>query len=240
MIAPEDDLTAGEYAVGSLGSDERAAASLRRQSDPDFEAAVVAWEDRLAPLSEIDGEAVPSAEVWSAILARIKALGIESVHSVPRGQVIELGRQVRLWKRATAGALALAAALALWIAVGSPIGSRQAGQPLVALLQTSNEAPAFVMTADLVDRRLSVRPVAANPMPGKSYELWIIDPDIGAPKSLGVLGQDGPSGAALPNIAAAVLSRATYAVTVEAPGGSSTGKPTSAPVFFGHLVGTGL
>ena len=176
---------------------------------------------------------------YCSILARISGLDVESRHGLPGGQVIDLARQVRGWKRATAGALALAAALLIWIAVGFATSSRQAGEPLVALLQTTNETPAFVMKADLRDRHLSVHPVAASQVPGKSYELWIIDPAIGPPKSLGVLEQDSPSQATLPPLPSAVLNRATYAVTIEVAGGSPSGKPTSAPIFFGHLVGTG-
>jgi anti-sigma-K factor RskA len=109
---------------------------------------------------------------------------------------------------------------------------------MIAVLQKTNEVPAFVMRADVRDRNISVRPVAAPDVPGKSYELWVIDPSIGPPKSLGVIGAGKPSRSVLPDVPPAVLSRATYAVTVEAPGGSPTGAPTSAPVLFGHLVAT--
>ena len=47
-------------------------------------------------------------------------------------------------------------------------------------------SPAFEVTVDLDRQELSVRPVAAPAPPGKSYELWLIDPKLGAPRSLGV------------------------------------------------------
>jgi anti-sigma-K factor RskA len=36
-----------------------------------------------------------------------------------------------------------------------------------------------------------------------------------------------------------VVTNATYAVTVEQPGGSPTGAPTSAPIYVGKLIPTG-
>ena len=34
---------------------------------------------------------------------------------------------------------------------------------------------------------MTVRPVAAKHEPGKSYELWLVQDSLGAPKSLGVI-----------------------------------------------------
>jgi len=85
-----------------------------------------------------------------------------------------------------------------------------------------------------------VRPVAAPPQPDKSYELWIIDEKLGAPRSLGVI--DAAHVTASPRLGSfdrAVVQGATYAVTVEPPGGSPDGKPSGAPVFVGKLIPTG-
>jgi len=81
-----------------------------------------------------------------------------------------------------------------------------------------------------------VRPVAAQAPADKSYELWIIAPSQ-APKSLGVIdAATGPRGLSAERGA---VREATYAVTVEPKGGSPTGKPSGAPVFFGKLVPVG-
>ena len=76
--------------------------------------------------------------------------------------------------------------------------------------------------------------------PGKAYELWIIDPKIGAPKSLGVIAADSATRRAnLAQYDRAVVEDATYAVTVEPPGGSPTGQPSGPPVFVGKLIPVG-
>jgi anti-sigma-K factor RskA len=104
----------------------------------------------------------------------------------------------------------------------------------VAILQKDAASPAFEVTVDLDRQELTVRPVAAQAPPGKSYELWLIDAKLGA-RSLGVIG-DKPRAASLSAYDPSVISGATYAVTVEPPGGSPTGQPSGAPVFVGKLI----
>ena len=94
------------------------------------------------------------------------------------------------------------------------------------------------MTVDLDREEFTVRPVAAETPPGKSYELWIIDPRLGPPRSLGVIGE-GPRSASLAAYDRAVVENATYAVTVEPPGGAPNGKPSGPPVFVGKLIPVG-
>ena len=105
----------------------------------------------------------------------------------------------------------------------------------VAILQKDSASPAFEVTVNLDKQELTVHPVAARAPPGKSYELWIIDAKLGAPRSLGVIGET-PRGASLSAYDPAVVADATYAVTVEPPGGSPTGQPSGAPVFVGKLI----
>ena len=108
----------------------------------------------------------------------------------------------------------------------------------VAILQKDAASPAFAVTVNLDKQELTVRPVAAQTPPGKSYELWIIDAKLGAPRSLGVIGETSRS-ANLSAYDPAVVENATYAVTVEPPGGSPDGKPSGPPVFVGKLVPVG-
>ncbi len=237
-ISDDDDMLAGEFVLGTLDRDARSAAATRRVSEPEFNDAVVGWENRLVPLDEASTGVEPPANLWVAILARISALGDAAPARSVQSNVIYLGRQLRLWRQIAAASMAIAAVLALWVGanyVGSP---PKAGQTLIAVLQQADQQPAFLMKADLSDRQMSVRAVAAPDVPGKSYELWIIDPVIGPPKSLGVLGGAVTVGQVLPDVSQDVLARATYAVTIEPQGGSPSGAPTTKPVFLGHLLRT--
>lgn len=238
MSAPDDDdLIAAEYALGTLDRDERRSAEARSASDGSFRVLIELWERRLAPLSEAAGEATPAESVWAGILRRIDERGQTVAAPAGGAQIIDLSRAVRRWKGATALVSALAACLAAALAVTGAMRENRPGAPsLVAFLQKSGDAPAYLIQADLRDHRLSVKPIAAAAPTGRSYELWIIDPAIGAPRSLGVLDTTASARPLPPSIAPDVLARATYAVTEETSGGSTSGAPTSQPLYLGHLV----
>ena len=136
-------------------------------------------------------------------------------------------------------ASAIAAALAIGLVVRET-GASRSPHEFVAVLQKSPDSPAFMVSVNIDTREFVVRPVAASAPEGKAFELWIIQDKLGAPKSLGVI--DAASLTRSPKLSGidpAIVEQATYAVTVEAPGGSPTGKPTSAPVFVGKLIPVG-
>jgi anti-sigma-K factor RskA len=236
-LSPEDEMNAAEFALGTLDDGERSAIAARRQREDELESAIVAWEQRLAPLIESIPELAPPRDHLPALLARIdrSGRGIDD----PARNVADLTRRLSRWRVGAITASGLAAALALGIGLRETTRS-QMPHEFVAVLQKSADAPAFLVTVNLDTRDLIVRPVAAPAQTGKSYELWIINDKLGAPRSLGVIDQAHTS--ANPKLAAydrAVVADATYAVTVEPEGGSPTGVPTSAPVFVGKLIPTG-
>jgi len=226
-LDPNDEGLAAEYALGTLDAAERAEAAARRLREPELDAAISAWEARLSPLLEAAPERAPPAGLFERIEAQLGGSG--------SGVVVELRARLRRWRATAAGAGALAAALAAGLAflvLARPTPPHQ----FVAILQKSPDEPAFAMTVDIDKLQFSVRPVAAQAPPGKSYELWIIGPKQ-APKSLGVI--DAATGERDLAGDKAIVRDATYAVTVEPKGGSPTGKPSGAPVFFGRLVPVG-
>jgi anti-sigma-K factor RskA len=236
-LSPQDDLSAAEFALGTLDAGERAALAARRLREPDLDAAIQAWEGRLAPLAESVPALEPPRDFLGDIEARIAAA------DRTRGEnpdIVDLTRRLRRWRIGALAASALAAALAIGVGLRE---SMRVATPheFVAVLQKSADEPAFVVTVNLDTRDLTVRPVAAPPQAGKAYELWIIDNDkLGAPRSLGLIDAAAPT--VNPNLNRfdrAVVESATYAVTVEPPGGSPNGKPSGAPVFVGKLFPTG-
>ncbi len=148
-----------------------------------------------------------------------------------------LQRSLGRWRAAALAASVVAALLAIGLIARET--TREAGpREYVAILQKDANSPAFEVTVDLDRQELTVRPVAAQAPPGKSYELWIIDPKLGAPRSLGVVGARARA-ASLSAYDRAIVENATYAVTVEPPGGSPTGKPSGPPAFVGKLLPVG-
>jgi anti-sigma-K factor RskA len=229
-LSPDDDFAAAEYALGTLEAGERAALVARRLREPDLDAAIRAWEARLSPLAEATPPLAPPTDFLPAIEARIHAVAPAS------DAVATLRRRLTRWRAAAIGATGIAAALAIGI-VGREATRPAAPGEFVAVLQKSPDSPAFVATVNLARGELTVRPVAARPQAGKSYELWIIDPKLGAPRSLGVL--DASAVTRNPRLSGydrSVVEDATYAVTIEPEGGSPDGKPSGPPVFVGKLV----
>jgi anti-sigma-K factor RskA len=236
----EIEALAGEYVLGTLDAAERAAVAARRQREPDLDEAINAWERRLAPL----GEATPAIEPPAGLLARIEARisGVSqgsaqgSAHQGFGAEVIDLTRRLRRWRNIAFGAGALAAALALAILWQDMLRPPPPSN-FVAVLQKDAASPAFLVEVDLNSRLLTVRPVAAERQAGKSYELWMIHDRLGAPKSLGIIADQGFTvRPVLAGYDPAVVAAATYAVTLEPAGGSPTGAPTSAPLFAGKLL----
>ena len=75
-------------------------------------------------------------------------------------------------------------------------------------------------------------PVAAKAPSGRSLELWYIGDDK-TPRAMGLVDKE-PATMAMP--ADATPSGATLAVSVEPPGGSTTGGPTGPVVYSGQLI----
>jgi anti-sigma-K factor RskA len=110
----------------------------------------------------------------------------------------------------------------------------------VALLQRDGGSPAFILTIDAATRNFTVRKVNGDTAEvGKSFELWLISDRLPQPRSLGIIGGgDFTARPVLSSYDANTITAATYAVTVEQAGGSSDGKPHSAPIYTGKLIET--
>jgi anti-sigma-K factor RskA len=229
-ISADDDFAAAEYALGTLDASERATLAARRLRDPELDEAIRNWEARLAPLAEAVPEIAPPRDLLPAIEARIRGASPDAPR---RGTIVDLERSMRRWRAMAIAASLFAGVLAIGF-VARETSRRFAPYEYVAILQKDAASPAFAVTVNLDKQELTVRPVAAQAPPGKSYELWLIDSKLG-PRSLGVIG-DTPHGASLSAYDPAVVAGATYAVTVEPPGGSPTGQPSGAPVFVGKLI----
>ena len=232
MAEPDEfDGLAGEYVLGTLDPSERASVAARRQREPALETAISTWETRLGPLSEATPSVTPPEGLFERILARL--------NGAPDNAVADLTRRLRGWRVATLAASVIAASLAIFI------GVREARPPLqpknfVAVLQKDSASPAFLVSVDVDTRSLTIRPVAASQQAGKSYELWIVNDQLPAPRSLGVVRDTEftVEPARLASYTPDLVRKSTYAVTLEPAGGSPTGLPTGPVLYSGTLVQT--
>lgn len=239
MTAPhpddEDDLFAGEYALGLLEGPDLAAAQARIAADRAFADRVEAWAARLSPMLE-GSPAEPSDNVWQAISARLAAND--------EGMPARPAAAVRGWRWATLAASAVAASLALVLvtrpapeasAPATPVVAAAPASALVASLQDDVAASAVTISVEQSGGQLIVTPVRLA-VEGRTPELWII-PGDGTPRSLGVIPAAAPSRVAVPEQHRAHLQQgATFAISLEPAGGSPTGAPTGPVAASGKIV----
>ena len=188
-----------------------------------------------------------------------RSAGVQRTAGAERSaDVIRLCKRVGRWRGFSLALGAIAALLAAYIAVSRVAPDRLPPQlravgasliarteplergpsdRLVAVLQQQPIAPAFLLTVDTQQRTVVVRRVSAGQETGRSYELWLITGRSAPPKSLGVVGGDEFTQRPLPaNVDLEALRSATYAVSLEPPGGSPTGAPTGPVLFTGKAV----
>lgn len=234
MSTEGDFDAAGEYVLGTLSAEERAAVERARLDDPMLDAAIIAWELRLAPLNERVPEMVPPADLYQRIETR---LGWTSTGAAPSAEIISLRTRIRRWQVATVATGLIAASLAAVMVLKPDLLAPRADNRFVAVLQKDAASPAFVVTVDVASKQLSVRQVAAEKLAGKSYELWLVNSTFSQPRSLGLVRDEGVTrGVTLAAYSPQVVESSVLAVSLEPEGGSPTGLPTGPVVFTGKLI----
>ncbi len=217
-----DDVLAGEYALGLLHGEERRRVEQRLRAEPAFAALEEEWRMRLSGFAGGVAPVEPDPSSW-ADLER-------SLFGEP--QRTSVWSSVGLWRGLTAAALGVAAgslAFALFVAEPSP-------QPLVASLQATDAGPSYLARIDPATSRLVIRAVHADADATRVPELWLI-PSDGVARSLGVIERDGASEITIPAPVQEFMgSGAMLAISLEPPGGSTTGQPTG-PVIAAGRVG---
>ena len=194
-IMRDDDpfIRAGEFALGVLEGEERAAALREALSNASFATAVRWWERRLGAMAERAGSAEPSPAVWRAIEAGVAGRGqtgepapFEAPVRGPSGWSVAL---------ALSGFAAAAAALLLYL--NTPSGVQKPPSPavpsseqLIVQLSDGDSGRKFSARIDTARDQLFMTVSGLEAAPGKAPELWVI-PAGGNPTSLGAIPQSG-------------------------------------------------
>ncbi|MEX2476758.1 anti-sigma factor [Marinobacter sp.] len=229
------DTLAAEFVLGTLPPDERDYVAARRSQDAELEALILAWEEHLLPLNGDVAPVEPDPSLFRRIEQRLDAMQLQPGAAANKATVTALHQRVRRWQWSTA----VASAAALVLVAVLAFQPAQEPQSFVAVFQHDDQQPAFMLTVDLDNRELNIRPVTAEPVQGKSYQLWIKADELGPdPRSVGVLTADMDiDESALRQYNPDLLKEATFGISVEPEGGSPTGKPTG-PAIHGFLYPT--
>lgn len=234
---PDMDLEAAEYVLGTLDAAERSAFEQRLRTDTAAQRAARAWERRFSGLVGRIDPVEPPAVVWERIE---RALGgarptLTAIDGGAQDNTPQLAASRARWRTAALSLGAIAAALAA-VVVADPWQPRLSpparGERYIAAVTRGGDQPALIVRVDLATRQIMVIPVAAEAPAGHSLELWYIGDDK-PPRPMGVIDKS-PATMAIP--AGAGGAGATFAVSVEPPGGSTTGAPTGPVVYKGTLI----
>lgn len=222
----ELEALAGEYVLGNIAGPDCVAFEARLAQDPALQAAVTAWERRLAPLANAAPRVAPPPELWQRIERSIAPPPVAAV--APRAG---WWASLALWRTSALAAAAAAAVLAIALLL-------QPAPPAlpVAVLADAEQRAGFLVAVDAANARLNVTALAARPEAGRAFELWLV-PGQGQPRSLGLIPAVGSGQPALaPALARALAPGSTLAVSLEPEGGSPTGQPTGPVVYLGTLT----
>lgn len=230
-----DDIEAlaAEYVLGTLSREERLAVSSRREKEVALDKAIAAWERRLGPLAEVVAPVQPPSNLYNKIRARI---GLAAHVVSLRSREEMLARRASHWRNATVGMTALAASLAGVVGWQRHLAHEMPTQ-YVAVLQSGDSKPAFLLTVDTKTNMFVISAVGAPKQPEKTYQVWLVNDRMPAPKSLGTFKEGDME--VMPTEKAGdhdMMMNATYAVSLEPEGGSPTGLPTGPVVFSGKLI----
>jgi anti-sigma-K factor RskA len=222
------DALAAEYVLGTLGGRARRRFERWRAKEWHVERRVQAWEERLSGLALRLPSMRPSPHVWSQIEKRIGATAGPRTQAPPQ-------------KRAPWQAIAASVAL-LAVVIGGYMTFKAMQLPelhnLATLTAERAAQPSWVLSADDDLRHLRATAGAgAVAQAGKSYELWALPDNGGAPVSLGLMPIVGEIDRELTAAQRAALSGASkVAVSLEPEGGSTTGGPTGPVLFVAERV----
>jgi anti-sigma-K factor RskA len=217
---------AAEYVLGTLKNGARRRFETWLRDDVTLRRAVAEWEDRLSPMAEFAPNVQPSPQVWHSIET---SLGLRAAHS-RRPFWQKLHEDLSFWRGLSVASTALATILVAVLVTKQPEPVIPA-MSYVATLSDDKAQPAMVITGDAQRRRLTVKVINAQAIAtDKSLELWAVPKD-GAPRSLGLVADNGSVTLPLPENATPA-SIPLLAITLEPKGGSPNPNGPTGPILF--------
>ena len=219
----DDDLLAAEYALGLLSDDESQAVRTRAMRDAALTLRIAWWRDQLAPLANEATTPAPDG-LWDKIAAKLP--GNDNSATL-----------MQRWRAAALSALAVAAALLVFIATRpTPVPILPGAPPMMAAL-SGDKGSVVAVSYDVTSGKLTVAPTTLDAGKGDA-ELWVIPAD-GKPRSLGLVDPKSAAARIVPAVLrASMTAGATVAITQEVKGGSPTGQPGGPIVAAGKIIRT--
>lgn len=218
------DRLAAEFVLGNLRGAARRRLVMLMRRHSGLRCKVAQWEERLFPLVMLAPQVKAPPRVWRTIHARIWPDAVES-----------LGARA-WWRRlATGGLAAVALAAIAYIAVAP---RRETAFTMVAVLSDTQARPGILVSwtsRQAANRQLGMRILAHPSMPpDTSWQAWLLRGQGAAPIPLGIVTTEETQVLEIsPAAADALQGPVSIGVSVEAKGGSITGRPGGPYVLEG-------
>lgn len=228
---------AGEYVLGTLDAEDRAAFEDALSKDRELLAEVYGWQDRLLGLSARAAAAETGPALWPRIEASVGTPAAPVRPPAARAAPLPWWQRLRLWQGISGLAVAASLVMAVLLVQQGPRDAAD-GTRYVALLQSPDDQSTGWVVEVIAGRTVRLVPVAvAGAVPaGRALQFWTKLEGAAAPTSLGLVraGQtiELPI-SRLPGVGVQQL----FEITLEPETGSPTGRPTGPILYVGRSVG---
>ncbi len=229
---------AGEYVLGTLEGDALREMNEQLQHDVELAALVVEWQEKLQPLALAVNPVNPPRTVW---LRLQKQIGLSNPANQRSEVVTQFDPDRRKKRRQTrtkliawqwVGSLAMAACAVLAFALFQTQRTSQHHPYDAISIVSSEEAVAlWVVNASLSTQTITITAIAPPDIEAsQDHELWMVMPDDGGVRSLGILPKDNNSTVTV-EVPQLQSDTVAFAVSLEPLGGSPESAPTG-PVLY--------
>jgi anti-sigma-K factor RskA len=229
---------ASEYVLGTLHGRARPRFQQLMRVDPELQARVAFWEQRLMPMAARLSAAAPSAKVWQAIAARV-APREQAVQARPSGLLRGLANWFDL---RTLGSVAAGLFVGVAVTLMGPrlldrdaadVAESQLPQSYVGVLATADGRTGLIVSSLRHGKVMDVKHVVRVPVAtGHTLYLWTIDAD-GNARPVGPVPQGSFVQVPLSESSEKLFGKATeLALSIE-PVNSAPVQPSGAYVYRG-------
>jgi anti-sigma-K factor RskA len=180
----------------------------------------------------------PPAPLWQAIEQRITPPFSRPAVALPWEKQAEeqsWAWLIGFWRGWAFTASAAAAVLALYIGWWAPL---QRVTYVVVVTDDAETRASWVIGTDDALQRLIVKAIKPQPLEGdRTFQLWMKVADEENVRPVGLIPASGEAVLSLtPGLAGELDKAEKFGVSVEPPGGSPTGQPTTTPLYHGAVL----
>jgi anti-sigma-K factor RskA len=222
---------AAEYVLGTLQGGARKRFESLLLNDAELQRSVAQWQDALSVLALRLVPVAPPHRLWNRVRAQ---LFMQNAPSNTKDSLREgWWSNLVFWRGWGLAATAAAIVLAVFINTVQP---PEAKPTYVVVLSNQQAQPVMSVASDNQQKQLRIKIITQQKIDAdRDYQLWAL-PQGGAPRSLGLVSEQGETVLLVPNTLEGLTNIPALAISLEPKGGSPTGQPTGPILFTGPVI----